>query len=57
MYEIIDRDLLYSAGSYAQYFVITYKGKEPEKEYIYKTGLPWWLRWQRVCPPMQKTQV
>ena len=30
-------DLLYSTGNYTQYFVITYKGKESEKEYIYKT--------------------
>ena len=27
-------DLLYSTGNYTQYFVITYKGKESEKEYI-----------------------
>ena len=34
MYEIVDKDLLYSTGSYAQYFVITYKGKESEKKDI-----------------------
>ena len=28
-------DLLYSTGNYAQYFIIIYKGKESEKEYIY----------------------
>ena len=27
--------LLYSTENYTQYFVITYKGKESEKEYIY----------------------
>ena len=30
-----NKDLLYSTGSYTQYFVITYMGKESEKEYIY----------------------
>ena len=29
------RNLLYSTVNYTQYFVITYKGKEFEKEYIY----------------------
>ena len=29
--EITDKVLLYSTGNYTQYFVITYKGKEPEK--------------------------
>ena len=33
--QITNRDLLYSTGNYTQYFVITYKGKESEKEYIY----------------------
>ena len=28
-------DLLYSTGTYAQYFVITYKRKESEEEYLY----------------------
>ena len=32
--EITNKDLLYSTGNYTQYFVITYKGKESEKEYI-----------------------
>ena len=27
--------LLYSIENYTQYFIITYKGKESEKEYIY----------------------
>ena len=31
----INKDLLYSTGNYTQYFVITYKGKKSEKEYIY----------------------
>ena len=30
-----NKDLLYHTGSYTQYFVIIYKGKESEKEYIY----------------------
>ena len=29
------KDLLYSTDKYTQYFTITYKGKESEKEYIY----------------------
>ena len=29
------RQLLYSTGNYTQYLVITYNGKESEKEYIY----------------------
>ena len=33
--QITNRDLLYSTGNYTQYFVITYKEKESEKEYIY----------------------
>ena len=32
---MIIKDLLYSTGNSTQYFVITYKGKESEKEYIY----------------------
>ena len=31
----MNKDLLYSTGSYTQYFVITYKGKESEEEHIY----------------------
>ena len=27
-----NKDLLYSTGNYTEYFVITYKGKESEKE-------------------------
>ena len=30
----INKDLLYSTGNYIQYLVITYNGKESEKEYI-----------------------
>ena len=33
--QITNKDLPYSTGNYTQYFVITYKGKESEKEYIY----------------------
>ena len=33
--QITNKDLLYSTGNYTQYFVVTYKGKESEKEYIY----------------------
>ena len=29
--KITNKDLLYSTGNYTQYFVITYKGKESEK--------------------------
>ena len=29
------QDLLYSTGNYIQYLVITYNGKESEKEFIY----------------------
>ena len=32
--QITNKDLLYSTGNYTQYFVVTYKGKESEKEYI-----------------------
>ena len=28
------KDLLYSTGNYIQYLIITYNGKESEKEYI-----------------------
>ena len=33
--QVNNRDLLYSRGNYTQYFIITYKGKGSEKEYIY----------------------
>ena len=33
--QINNKDLLYSTGNYIQYFVITYNGKESEKEYTY----------------------
>ena len=33
--QIANKDLLYSTGNYTQYFVITFKVKEFEKEYIY----------------------
>ena len=32
--EWVPSDLLYSTGNYTKYFVITYNGKEFEKEYI-----------------------
>ena len=32
---IINKDLLYTAGSYIQYLVITYNGEESEKGYLY----------------------
>ena len=35
--EITNKNLLYSTGNSTQYFVITYNGKESEKEYIYIT--------------------
>ena len=35
IYEITNKDLLYSTGNSTQYFVITYIGKESEKELIY----------------------
>ena len=31
----MNKDLLYSIGNYTQYFVITCKGKESEKKYMY----------------------
>ena len=34
--KINNEDLLYSTGSYIQYLVITYNGKESEKEYRYR---------------------
>ena len=34
MYEICNKDLLYSTGNYIQYFVMSCKGKESKKEYI-----------------------
>ena len=33
--QITKKDLLYSTGNYTQYLVITYNGKESEKEFIY----------------------
>ena len=33
--QINNRDLLHSTGNSTQYLVITYDGKESEKEYIY----------------------
>ena len=30
-----NKDLLYSTGTYIQYLIVTYNGKESEKEYIY----------------------
>ena len=34
IYKIKNKDLLYRTGNYIQYPVITYNGKESEKEYI-----------------------
>ena len=36
--ETIKKDLLYSTGSYTQYFVITYKKSDSEKEYRYNVN-------------------
>ena len=33
--QINNKDLLYSTGNYTQYSVMTYKGKESEKQHIY----------------------
>ena len=33
--QINNKNLLYSTGNYIQYLIITYNGKESEKEYIY----------------------
>ena len=33
--QITSKDLLYGTGDYFHYSVITYKGKESEKEHIY----------------------
>ena len=30
-----NKELLYSTGSYTQYLIITYNGKESEKDYLY----------------------
>ena len=35
IYKIINKDLLYSTGNGIQYSVLTYMGKESEKERIY----------------------
>ena len=35
IYKIINKDLLYSTGNSTQYSVITYMGKESEKEWTY----------------------
>ena len=32
--QITNKDLWFSTGNYTQYFVISHKGKESEKEYI-----------------------
>jgi len=39
MKQVNKKDLLYSTGKYTQYLVITYNGKEPEKEYIKTNSL------------------
>ena len=33
--QITNKDLLYSIGNYIQYFIITHKGKESEKDYVH----------------------
>ena len=33
--QVTDKDLLYNTRDFTHYFVITYKGKESEKEQIY----------------------
>ena len=39
MKQVTNKDLVYSTGNYTQYFVITYKEKESEKEHIYNKSL------------------
>ena len=39
VYKINNKDQLYGTGNYTQYFVITYKEKESEKEHIYNKSL------------------
>ena len=34
LYQINNKDLLYSTRNYTQYFVTSYMGKESEKEYM-----------------------
>ena len=41
---------MYSTGNYTQYFVITYKGKEFEKEYVYITE-------SLCCIPVTNTKL
>ena len=41
---INDKNLVYSSGTYFQYLVIPYNGKESEKECIYIYMPPLWLR-------------
>ena len=33
--QVTNKDLLNSTGNYTQYFIISYKGKESEKVYIF----------------------
>ena len=49
--QIINKDLLYSTENSTQYSVITYKGKESEKEYIYI-----YMTESLFCTPEAKTQ-
>ena len=35
IYKINNKDLLYSTGNYIQYLIITYNGKNLEKECVY----------------------
>ena len=45
----MDKDLLYSTGNSAEYFVITYMGKESEKEYIYMNHFTIILKLTQHC--------
>ena len=65
IYKIINKDLMQSRGNCTQYSVITYVGKESEREWIYVFvqqnhftvywklmplhGLPRWYQWKRTC--------
>ena len=35
IHKVDSKDLLYSTGNYIKYCIITYKGKESEKKYIF----------------------
>ena len=48
---ITNKDLLYSTGSYIQYFIITYMGKESEKEYTHAQ-----VKWNHFALHFKLTQ-